>query len=117
LWETIGQWWRDLQFRAGLDSQMGLKLHSVFTQAGLATPQLRHDIGMDGGPDSPYYDWIASTCRSILPALVATGVATAEEVDIATLAERLRAEVVGGGGVLLTMPLIGAWTRAGDEQS
>jgi SAM-dependent methyltransferase len=111
LWRTIGRWFRELQQKAGLDSQMGLKLHSAFVQAGLPAPQLRHDVGMDGGPESPHYDWIASTCRSILPGLVAMGVATAEEVGIDTLAERLRAEVVAGGGVLLTMPLIGVWTR------
>jgi hypothetical protein len=110
----VGRWWRELQQKAGLDSQMGLKLHSTFMQAGLPAPQLCHDIGMDGGPMSPYYDWIAATCRSILPGLVGMGVATAEEVGIDTLADRLRAEIVGGGGVLLTMPLIGAWTRTSD---
>jgi hypothetical protein len=90
---------------------MGLKLHSVFVQAGLPAPQLRHDLGMDGGPDSPYCEWFASTCRSVLPGLVGMGVATADEVGIDTLAERLRAEVVAGGGVLVTMPFIGAWAQ------
>jgi SAM-dependent methyltransferase len=111
LWQTIGRWWRELQGKAGLDSQMGLKLHSTFVQAGLPAPRLRHDLGIDGGPDSPYYEWIASTCRSVLPGLVGMGVATADEVAIDTLAERLRAEVVSGGGVLCTMPFIGAWTQ------
>jgi SAM-dependent methyltransferase len=114
LWRTIGRWFRELQQKAGLDSQMGLKLHAAFVQAGLPAPQLRHDVGIDGGPGSPYYDWIASTCRSILPGLVGMGVATAEEVGVDTLAARLRAEVVAGGGVLMTMPFIGAWTRTPD---
>jgi hypothetical protein len=110
-WQTIGHWWREVQHRAGLDSQMGLKLHSAFVQAGLPAPQLRHDIAMDGGPQSPFYDWIAATCRSILPGLAAFGVATPETVAVETLEGRLRAEVVAGGGVLLSPPLIGAWTR------
>jgi hypothetical protein len=66
---------------------------------------------MDGGPDSPYYEWIASTCRSVLPGLVGMGVATADEVAIDSLAERLQAEVVAAGGVLCTMPFIGAWAQ------
>jgi ubiquinone/menaquinone biosynthesis C-methylase UbiE len=111
LWQTIGNWWRELQHKAGLDSQMGLKLHSAFVQAGLPAPQLRHDIAMDGGPQSPFYYWIAATCRSILPGLATFEVATAETVSVETLEDRLRAEVVAGGGVLLSPPLIGAWTR------
>ncbi len=94
-----------------MDSQMGLKLHSAFVQAGLPAPQLRNDTAMDGGPQSPLYDWLASTCRSILPGLAAFGVASPETVGIETLEDRLRAEVVTGGGVLLSPPLIGAWTR------
>lgn len=111
LWQTIGHWWREVQHRAGLDSQMGLKLHSAFAQAGLPAPQLRHDIAMDGGPQSPFYDWIAATTRSIVPALAAFGVATPETVAIQSLEDRLRTEVVAGGGVLLSPPMIGAWTR------
>lgn len=111
LWQTIGYWWREVQQRAGLNPQMGLKLHSAFVQAGLPEPQLRHDIAMDGGPQSPFYDWIASTTRSIVPSLAAFGVATPEAVAIETLEDRLRTEVVAGGGVLLSPPMIGAWAR------
>lgn len=111
LWRMIGQWWRELQQKAGLDSQMGLKLHSTFVQAGLPAPELRQDIAMDGGAESPFYDWIATTCRSILPSLTTFGVATADTVGIETLEDRLRQEVVAGGGVLLSPPMVGAWTR------
>jgi ubiquinone/menaquinone biosynthesis C-methylase UbiE len=111
LWQTIGYWWREVQLRAGLDPQMGLKLYSAFVQAGLPAPQLRNDIALDGGPQSPFYDWIAATTRSIVPGLAALGVVTPETVAIETLEDRLRAEVVEGGGVLFIPPLIGAWAR------
>jgi len=38
-------------------------------------------------------------------------IATAAEVDIPTLAQRMRDEVVAGGGVVLSPGLIGAWSR------
>jgi hypothetical protein len=37
---------------------------------------------------------------------------TPEQLGIDTLEDRLRAEVVGQGGVQLLPPLIGAWARA-----
>ena len=40
-----------------------------------------------------------------------SGVATAAEVDVDTLEERLRAEVRALGTVALTPPLVGAWAR------
>jgi len=111
LWNTVGQWWWDANLKAGIDPQLGLKLHGMFVEAGLPTPQLQHDLCLDGGADSAYYEWIAATTRSALPALERLGVATAEEVGIDTLANRLQAEAVISSGVLLVMYLIGAWSR------
>jgi hypothetical protein len=42
------------------------------------------------GPDSPLYGWLACTLRSVLPQLEKIGVATAAEVNIDTLEDRLR---------------------------
>jgi hypothetical protein len=39
------------------------------------------------------------------------GVATADEVDIGTLAERLREEVEQSGGYKGLQPLVGGWAR------
>jgi len=46
-----------------------------------------------------------------LPRLVEQGVVTAAEVDIDSLAERLRDEVVRGTGVVTTWSFITAWAR------
>jgi hypothetical protein len=39
------------------------------------------------------------------------GVAKVEEVQIETLAQRMRDEVTSGGGVIVIPPLVGAWAR------
>ena len=64
-----------------------------------------------GGPDFEGYQYMADMLRSILPIMEKFGVATADEVDIDTLADRLREEVVQGGGCISLQPLIGGWTR------
>jgi hypothetical protein len=61
------------------------------------------------GPDSIAPQWLAESVRSMLPLIVRFGVATEEEVDVDSLADRLRAAtaaVVGKGP-----DLVCAWTR------
>ena len=67
----------------------------------------------DAGPDSPVYAQLAGVVRTLLPHMQATGVATREEVDIDTLADRLRAEGVALDTTVVWPPLIGAWTTLG----
>ncbi|HET7037139.1 MAG TPA: hypothetical protein VFI42_15750 [Thermomicrobiaceae bacterium] len=49
--------------------------------------------------------------RTLLPIIERAGIATAAEVGIETLAERLRAEAVALDATLVTPAFIGAWTR------
>jgi hypothetical protein len=52
----------------------------------------------------------ADTVRSLLPRIEELGVSTAETIQVATLADRLRREASSLGAVIGIMPLIGAWT-------
>jgi SAM-dependent methyltransferase len=96
----------------GPDVDMGPKLFQTFTAAGLPGPQLRHDTPIGGGPDWPGYAYLTATIRNLLPFLTKVAGITPEQLGIDTLEDRLRAEVVGQGGVQLLPPLIGAWARA-----
>ncbi len=66
---------------------------------------------MGGGADSPFYEWIAETLRSLLPRLEALGLAPAADLDVDTLAVRLRDEAVSHLGCVVGPPLIGAFAR------
>ena len=47
-----------------------------------------------GGPeDWPGFEYLANSFRSLVPLLEAYGIATADELDVDTLAERIQAEV------------------------
>ena len=114
LWERAGAWMTETFRRAGIDLQLGLKLYQVFQDAGLPAPALRADTLVAAGPDSPLYQYMAHTIRSLLPLMERLGIATRDEVTVETLGERLRAEVVAARGVVTWAPLVGAWTRTPD---
>jgi ubiquinone/menaquinone biosynthesis C-methylase UbiE len=97
--------------QSGADAGMGLKLPTVFRQAGLPPPHLSVSAAVAAGADSPAYENLAEAVRSLLPRLEEFGIASAREVEIDTLAERLRAEARRLDGIFVYPATIGAWAR------
>jgi hypothetical protein len=111
LFEQAWNWWLEATRRVGLERQLGLKLFGLFLDASLPAPQMRLERVMGGGPDWGGYDHLVSMVRGLLPLIVQTGIATAEEVAIETLAQRLREEGVSQRGVVMGLSLVNAWTH------
>jgi SAM-dependent methyltransferase len=111
LYARIADWWWRTGTAAGLELRMGLKLFAAVAAAGLPAPQLLAEPRLGGGPDFVGYAYLEDVIRSILPLMERFGVGTAAEVDVDTLGARLRAAVVGGGGVVALQTDVGAWTR------
>lgn len=95
--------------RSGAHIGMGLNLYRAFVDAGLPEPTLNFEAPMGGPAAWPGYEYLANSFRSILPLIEAYRIATAEEVDVETLAERLRAEVVASKRPLVLPPHITAY--------
>lgn len=113
LWEQMYSWAREALRHAGLDSWFGMRLYRVFLEAGLPAPQLHCDAFLGAGPDWGWYAVVAETIRSLLPVITQQGIATAEEIEIDTLAQRCREAVVHQQSMVLGPSYISAWTRAG----
>ncbi len=96
---------------AGLPIRMGLDLYTAFLDAGLPAPQMSGEATIITGPDWAGYDWAAETIRTLLPLILKFGLATAEEVQIETLAERMRHEALSHRLVVRGPDIISAWTR------
>ncbi len=111
LWQQAWNWVTQAFHRAGAELQMGLKLHGTFLEAGLLAPQMRWEAILAGGPESPIYAFYADVMRALLPMLAKFGIATAEEVDIETLADRLRTEIVRHNGIARSPAIVSAWVR------
>jgi ubiquinone/menaquinone biosynthesis C-methylase UbiE len=83
----------------------GARLYHWMQLAELSNVRSNAKCLIGGGVESPYYEWFAETIRSVAPRLEALGIISAAELDLETLAVRLREEAVSGAGCLTT-PLI-----------
>jgi SAM-dependent methyltransferase len=109
LWdETLGRI-ADALERAGVHTEMGFGLRGAFLDAGLPEPKMELIAPVGGGPRWGGYEFAAETVRTLLPLMERFGIATAEEVHVETLAERLREEMVESGGVGKTPEMVSAW--------
>jgi 2-polyprenyl-3-methyl-5-hydroxy-6-metoxy-1,4-benzoquinol methylase len=107
-WLQVAGWVERLARTSGLGLTMGFDLHRVFVEAGLLAPRMRIDAEVSGAPDWDGFGYLAETLRSMLPRIFEAGIATPEEVDIETLADHLRADVLDAQGVATTPDLVSA---------
>jgi SAM-dependent methyltransferase len=96
--------------RAGVNPDMGLHLVKTFLAAGLPRPTIKADVPVGGEAGSYVYGWGAETVRSLLPAILRLGLATEDEIDIDTLAQRMEDEAVALRSQILGPIQFGAWT-------
>jgi hypothetical protein len=106
----VRQWFLRALEGAGVERRMGLRLYQTFLAAGLPTPELRLEAAIGGGKEAPVAAF-EDVVRGVLPVMERLGIATTAEVEPATLAERLLAETTAQDGIVIVVPLIGAWAR------
>jgi SAM-dependent methyltransferase len=95
----------------GSDWKMADKLHAAFLAAGLSAPTMHMQTFVGGGTRSE--KWLgaaAELAATLLPAMEKFGVATAAEVDLAMLVERMSQEVAQNNSVIFWRAEIGAWS-------
>ena len=106
------QWITDTFRLAGTDTNMAGKLYAAFVAAGLPTPKMRMQTFIGGGAGcSDFLQAVAELIGVLLPTMEQLGVATAAEAEVATLAERLRRDVITNCSVIFGRSEIGAWSR------
>jgi len=94
--------------RAGGNPRSGLRLRTTFMEAGLPAPRMILEGRVDSEGESPVWSMLAQQTRTLLPVMERFGLATAEEVDVETLAARLREEATALDAVQV-FPFVGAW--------
>jgi cyclopropane fatty-acyl-phospholipid synthase-like methyltransferase len=114
LGKRVSKWIRDAFTAAGVPTEMGPRLPEIFTNTGFPPPDMVAGQQVASGFDSPGYAVMAGTVKSLLPMMERAKIATAAEVDIDTLEERLRGEAIKHGEQVAYSPrLVGAWARKG----
>lgn len=97
--------------KAGLPGNIGTQLFHLFIEAGFSAPDCRAEYPIDGGSDSPFYEWITESVTSILPRAKTFGIACDFIGDIDTLAQRLREENVSRRACFPAPVLVGGFAR------
>jgi 2-polyprenyl-3-methyl-5-hydroxy-6-metoxy-1,4-benzoquinol methylase len=111
LYERSITWIKQTLSAAGARIYLGLELYPVFLAAGLSGPSMRMDALIGGGLQCPVCEIVAELVQSLLPAMEKLKIASPAEVEISTLAQRMRDEVVALKSVVLSAGFIGAWSR------
>lgn len=108
LHERVHGWlWRMVE-REGGNVHMGLELARVLEQAGLAVEGVRAEAIVQT-PTLAY--GVGTIVRAVLPRIVQQGVATADEVDVDTLDQRLAEERLRAKATCVWELVFGAWAR------
>ena len=108
--ERLSEWIDGAFGGLGTQPDMGMRLPATFAQAGLQpSPDLDSEVAIAVGEEA--VSGVVDLARSLLPGIVAAGVASEEEVDIDTLAERLRADTGLVGRIAFWPTVVGAFAR------
>ena len=111
LLETCLRWVTEVHDRSGLQLDLGKKLHQIFRAAGLPAPEMRLERFIGSGHAKSYAWFSAAIVRTLLPKLEAFGIASSEEIKIDTLAERIERELIAKDAIIMSTPMIGAWSH------
>jgi SAM-dependent methyltransferase len=109
---SVLSWIYDAFGAAGAQREMGPRLPGIFMDAGFPHPEMVAGQRVTSAADGDACAVIAGLARSLLPVMERAKIATAEEVDVDTLPQRLRDEAIEKGEALTYWPrLVGAWAR------
>jgi ubiquinone/menaquinone biosynthesis C-methylase UbiE len=115
LWQQVSHWMAETFRRGGVHHDIGKRLYHLFRQAGLPGPALLQHISAAGGTATrPFCENSAGIVSSLLPRMEKFGIATAEEVQVETLAERLERETCAAEAQVTYLPSTAAWTIVGE---
>jgi ubiquinone/menaquinone biosynthesis C-methylase UbiE len=98
---------------AGVQPRLGLRLFGIMKAAGLEpSPQFEAPMVVNQGPEGMLFPYLVGLVRSAMASIVASGAATADEIDIDTLEQRLVADAPPTGVVgTVSAGFVGVWAR------
>jgi len=111
LFRTTWEWATQAFRQAGVHTAMAQPLYHAFAAAGLGEPRMVLHAPLGCHPEWAGYEWLAESMRSVLPLMETFGIVTAQELQVETLAERYRAEVIRTGFPFMMLPMVAAWAR------
>jgi ubiquinone/menaquinone biosynthesis C-methylase UbiE len=90
---------------------IGTQLLHLMLEAGFRAPDCRAEYPVDGGPDSPFYEWLAESFRSVAPRAAAAGFIKESEFDLDALEQQLRQEAASRNASIPGPTMVGCFAR------
>jgi len=109
--EQVQSWMDETRRHAGVEVALGAELPRLYRAAGLPSPKVRLDAPVGYGPDWKGYRLLTETLRGMLPLIPLYHIATEEQIAIGDLEDRMRAEAVRLGALVVLTPCVGAWAE------
>lgn len=106
-------WIADTFARGGMPTDIGARIMEGFARAGMHDVRVMREGRVESGPASEGYEYLVRTVRTLLPAILRLELATAEEIDVDTLEERLRGDAVAASARFIPVFFASAWARRG----
>ncbi|MDE0084386.1 MAG: methyltransferase domain-containing protein [Candidatus Poribacteria bacterium] len=94
LMNQLYRWILDVFKHSGAHLNMGIGLYRAFVEVGLPPPEIHLHAPIGAAANWTGYRYMVTIFQSLLPLIEKYGIATAEQVGIGTLGERLRQEVL-----------------------
>jgi len=110
VWDRLMAVFRDF-FGTMTHGNIGTRLLHLLLEAGFRAPDCRVEYPMDGGADSPFYEWIVESFRSIAPRAVAVGFVKESEFNIDALEQQLRQEAASCNASIPGPTMVGCFAR------
>lgn len=98
-------------FRRGGMLTDASRVSQYFHKAGIESIRIVREGQVTDGTNPLAYQFLIDTMRTILPLAEKTGVTTAQEVQLESLLDRLKAESQGRGAYWIPAFLVAAWGR------
>ncbi len=112
IYDQCCRWFVETLRLLDTETRMGLKLPSAFVAAGLPVPSMRLEAIIGAGANSAdAVQLLAGLFGTMSADVERLRVATADEIGLETLAQRMSAEVMANNSVLVGYSQIGAWSR------
>jgi SAM-dependent methyltransferase len=111
LWQQVNYWIGETFRRGGVHHDIGGKLYHLFRRAGLPGPAMLEHVSVGGGASMrPFGENSVEMIRSLLPTMEQLGIASAQEVQVDTLTERLERDACATECQITYVPIVAAWT-------
>ncbi len=94
LMNQLIKWILDVFKHSGAHLDMGIGLYQAFVEVGLSPPEIHLHAPIGAAANWTGYRYMVTIFQSLLPLIEKYEIATAEQVSIETLGERIRQEVL-----------------------